>query len=256
MLHGRFHCKGVLVTGAASGIGRATALRLAGEGARMALADRDGAGLADVASAIGDISGEKPECLVYDAGKSGEAAAMTQRASERLDGLDVVICNAGIYRRARFSDISGEDWALMLSVNLASVADIIRVALPSLTEKKGNVVTVASTAALQGIAYAAHYAAAKSGVVALSKSLAVEYAPSGVRFNVVCPGKVQTAIGAGLAPLEAEDASLLVRPPRLAGYAAGAEPEDIAAAIAFLASDDARFVSGSVLVADGAQNIG
>jgi NAD(P)-dependent dehydrogenase (short-subunit alcohol dehydrogenase family) len=251
----RFDGKAVLVTGAASGIGRATALRLAGEGARLAIADRDGAGLAEVAESL-RRTGAAVELQVYDAADGEASARMAETAAAVLGGLDCVVCNAGIYRRAHFADIAPADWELLFAVNLTSVYRIVQAALPRLKVSRGNVVTVASTAGIHGIAYAAHYAAAKAGIVALTKSLAVEFAPDGVRFNAVCPGRVKTAIGAGLAPLPGQDEALLVRPPKLAGRIDGGEPEDVASAIAWLASAEAAYATGSVLVVDGAQNIG
>jgi NAD(P)-dependent dehydrogenase (short-subunit alcohol dehydrogenase family) len=246
-----FQDKSVLVTGAASGIGRATARRFAREGARLALADRDAAGLAVVAREVGGAA-----TFLYDAADGEASAAMAAAASNALNGLDAVICNAGLYRRTHFADMSPADWSMMIAVNLTSVVRIVQASLPALLASRGNVVSVASTAADRGIAYAAHYAAAKAGVVALTRSLAVEFAAAGLRFNAVAPGKVKTAIGVGLAPLARQNDSLLVRAPRLAGCADGGEPDDLAGAIAFLASDDARYVSGDVLVVDGAQNIG
>ncbi len=247
----RFPGKAALVTGAASGIGRATALRLAREGARLALADRDRERLEAAARDAGAAA-----TFLYDAADGESSAAMAAAAAKALGGLDVLICNAGIYLKTHFAEMTPSDWSLVLAVNLTSVARIVQAALPSLIDSRGNVVSVASTAATAGIAYAAHYAAAKAGIVALTKSLAVEFAPRGVRFNAVAPGRVKTAITAGLAPLAGQDASLLVRPPKLAGRTDGGEPDDLAAAIAFLASDEARYVSGSLLVVDGAQNIG
>jgi len=252
----RFEGRAVLVTGAASGIGRAAALRFAEEGARVVLADRDGAGLDETAHAVRAKWGGETAALVYDAEDGDESAAMAQKAVAAFGRLDCAVCNAGIYRRAHFTDISPRDWATLFAVNLTSVVRIVQAVLPALREAVGNVVTVGSTAGLHGIAYATHYAAAKAGIIALTKSLAVEYAPAGLRFNVVCPGRVKTAIGSGLAPLENQNDALLVRPPRLAGRTDGGEPEDVAAAIVYLASHDARYVSGSVLVVDGAQNIG
>ena len=246
---GRFDGKVVLVTGAASGIGRATALRLVDEGARVMLADRDAAGLERTAEAAS--KGDAISIQVYDAADGEASAALVAQTVERFDRLDAIVCNAGIYRRDHFADIGTADWELMFQVNLTSVFRIVQKAVPYLASSHGNIVTIGSTAAIHGIAYAAHYAASKAAIVALTKSLAVEYGPSGIRFNTVCPGKVKTAIGAGLKPLEDQNEALLVRPPKLAGRTDGGEPDDLAAAIAWLASDEARYISGSVLVVDG-----
>lgn len=248
---GRFDDKVTLVTGAASGIGLATALRLQDEGARVIAADRDAAGLEALAGRIAGAS-----TLVYDAADGDASAAMAARAAEVFGRLDCVVCNAGIYRRAHFADITADDWASMVAINLSSVFRIVQALLPALRESRGSVVTLASTAAVQGIAYAAHYAAAKAAIVALTKSLAIEYASAGIRFNAVAPGRVRTSIGAGLSPLAGQDDRLLTRPVKLGGRPEGGEPADIAGVIAFLLSPDAGFVTGSLVVADGAQNLG
>jgi NAD(P)-dependent dehydrogenase (short-subunit alcohol dehydrogenase family) len=252
----RFEGKVALVTGAASGIGRAAALRLAQEGARLVVADRDEAGLAAVADYARGEHGAEIATLVYDAADGDGSAAMARAAVGALDRLDCAVCNAGIYRRGHFAEIAPEEWATVFAVNLTSVFRIVQAVFPALKATRGNVVSTASTAGIHGIAYAAHYAAAKAGIIALTKSLAVEYAPDGVRFNAICPGRVKTAMGAGIRPLPGQNETLLVRSPRLAGRTEGGEPDDLAAAIAYLASEDARYVSGSVLVVDGAQNIG
>ncbi|MBO6718452.1 MAG: SDR family oxidoreductase [Rhizobiaceae bacterium] len=249
-----FKGKVVLVTGAASGIGRATALRFLGAGADVMLADRDEPGLKEAASLAADAAHAR--WRLYDAADASASAALVGETVADFGRLDIVVCNAGIYHRAHFRNIGRGDWDRMLAINLTSVFHILQAAIPHLQAHAGNAVTVASTAGIHGIAYAAHYAAAKAGIIALTKSLAVEFGPSGIRFNTVCPGKVKTSIGVGLEPLENQSEGLLVRPPKLAGHADGGEPDDLAAAITWLASDEARYVSGTVLVVDGAQNIG
>lgn len=251
----RFVGKVALVTGAASGIGRATAVRLAEEGASIVLADVNEAGLTEVAARI-DAVGGKAHICIYDAANGNASAAMADEAATVFGKLDVLVVNAGIYRRAHFTDISADDWMSLYNINLFSAVRIIQASIPALQQTRGNVVATSSTSALHGIAYAAHYASSKAALIALIKSLAVEYSAAGIRFNAICPGKVNTGMGAAVAALEGQDPALIVRQPRLAGCTDGGMPEDIAASIAYLASDDARYVSGSVLVVDGAQNIG
>ncbi|GGA63348.1 3-oxoacyl-ACP reductase [Nitratireductor aestuarii] len=251
----RFEGKAALVTGAASGIGRATAVRLAEEGASVILADVNADGLAKVCEAI-SAAGGTAKHLIYDAADGDASAAMAEQAASLFGKLDVVVCNAGIYRRNHFTEISAADWSFLYSVNLFSAVRIMQATIPHLRKTKGNVVATSSTSAIHGIAYAAHYASAKAAIIALIKSLAVEYSGSGIRFNAICPGKVNTGMGAAVAALEGQDPALIVRQPKLAGRTEGGTPEDLAASIAYLASDDARYVTGSVLVVDGAQNIG
>jgi meso-butanediol dehydrogenase/(S,S)-butanediol dehydrogenase/diacetyl reductase len=247
----RFVGKVALVTGAASGIGRATALRVASEGARIVAADRDRAGLDAL---LAELPGAR--VLVYDAADGEASAAMTREAAAAFGRLDGLVCNAGIYRRAHFADIAPADWHALLSVNLTSVFRIIQAALPALRESRGAVVATSSTSAEHGIAYAAPYSVAKAGITALMKSLAIEFASAGIRFNAVAPGRVKTAIGAGLKPLEGADERLATRANKLAGRMEGGEPEDIAGVIAFLLSDDSAYVTGALLTADGAQHLG
>jgi len=255
MMLQRFGGKAVLVTGAASGIGRAVALRIAGEGGLMLLADRNLEGAAETARAIAELGGVA-ETIGYDAMADGESAAIVDEAIAVHGRLDAVLNIAGVYQRAHFEDLAAAEWSRVIQINLTSLFEIAQRALPALIESGGTIVNTASIAALDGLAYAAPYAAAKAGVIALSKSLAAEFAHRGVRCNVVCPGRVRTEIAVGLVPVEGARPELLSRPPRLLGMEQGAAAEDVAAAYAFLASDDAKFVSGAVLAVDGAVRAG
>lgn len=251
----RFENRRVIVTGAASGIGRAVAERLAREGGDVRLADRNIAGLAEVAGGIA-AAGGRATTQPYDAAIPGDGVRMVSAALEAVPRLDAVLNIAGIYRRAHFAETSTADWDLVLRINLTSVFEICQAALPALIGTRGAIVNTASTAGLRGIAYAAPYAAAKAGVIALSQSLAAEVAHRGVRVNVVAPGRVRTAIAAGLAPVAGARAELAVHPAKLLDLEAGAEPADIAGTYAWLASPDAAFVSGEVTVVDGAHGVG
>ncbi|MDO8358666.1 MAG: SDR family NAD(P)-dependent oxidoreductase [Devosia sp.] len=251
----RFDGRAVLVTGAASGIGRAVAVRIAAEGGRMILADRSADGVAETATSIEHLGGSAA-CLRYDALSDDETAAMVDAAIAVHDGLDAVLNIAGVYHRGHFETLSPADWRRILTINLDSAFLIAQRALLALTRSGGNIVNTASIAGLDGLAYAAPYAAAKAGIIGLTKSLAAEFAHRGVRCNVVCPGRVITAIATGLQAVEDARPDLLSRLPRLLGLKQGARPEDLAGAYAFLASDDARFVSGAVLVVDGAVQAG
>lgn len=248
----RFEGRVVLLTGAASGIGRAVALRLASEGATLVLADRDSQGLADTAQ---DTGGETAT-LSYDAAVAGASTAMLEQAVKAYGRLDVVINIAGIYRRQHADQVTLEDWAEMIQVDLTSVFEICQAALPALTQSRGCIVNTASTAATRGIAYAVHYATAKAGVVGMTQALATEWAPRGIRANVVVPGRVRTSIARDLPPLSRAPDIAKTHDPALPGLSLGAEPSDIAGIYAYLASSDAAFVTGAVHVADGGAGLG
>ncbi len=251
----RFEDRAVLITGAASGIGRAVAVRLGLEGAQLVLADRDPGGLKTVADAlVGPGGPARP--IVYDAASAASSAEMVEAAIDVHGRLDAVLNIAGIYRRSHFADTALDDWERMLAINLTSVFVITQKALPALIRTRGAIVNTGSTAGLDGIAYAPAYAASKAAVINLTKSVAAEHAHLGVRANVVCPGRVKTAIGAGLRPLADLRPELANHPARLLGLEDGAPPEDLAGAYAYLASDDAAYVSGTVLLADGAKSAG
>lgn len=238
------------MTGAASGIGRAVAERLAAQGARLALADINKAGLAAIAGSMG------APALPYDAAAPGSAGPMVRQAGEALGGLDAVINVAGVYARAHAGEMPRDQWARVLQINLSSAFEIAQASLPCLAKTQGALILTGSTAGLKGIAYASAYAAAKAGLVGLAKSLATEWAHLGVRVNLVAPGRVRTNIAAALPPLPDARPDLQRHAPRLPDFEEGAAPEEIAGLYAFLCSQDARFMTGEVLVADGGNMVG
>lgn len=242
----RFDGRSVLITGAASGIGRATALRLAEEGASLVLADRDEAGLAQTAEACdGAGAVHTRTCDVSD---EASVAALVAGAVEDLGGLDVLCNVAGILAFADFRSTTLEQWNRILAVNLTGTFLVCREALPHLLERSGNIVNTASTAALAGHPWTAPYSASKGGVLALSLTLAVEFGKLGVRCNVVAPGSIETPIQEAFRLPEGADAKLLHRIMALDRMRG---PETVAGAIAFLASEDGAHVNGEVLRVDG-----
>lgn len=246
----RLRGKVVLITGAAGGIGRATARRMAGEGAILALADRDMAGV----RATAELVGGNPALFEYDAADGASSASIVDAALAahgRLDG----VCNiAGVFAKGHLTQTPADEWERILRINLTSVFHIVQRALPALVETRGAIANTSSIAGLDGLAYAVSYAAAKAGVISLTKTVAIEFSAKGVRCNVVCPGGVRTAMG-GSAPLPDADPDLAIRRSRLPGIDGLGDPDDIAAAFAYLVSDDARYVSGAVLTVDGAQHL-
>lgn len=239
----RYAGRVALVTGASSGIGLATAMRLVADGALVACADvrPNGAG-----ERLGSAGLDIP-LDVTDEGAVRDAVAEVVGWAGRLD---LVVNAAGVASFAHTTDVEWREWQRLLEVNLTGPFLVIREALPHLLESRGAVVNVASLAGVRGWRYSAAYSASKGGLVALTRSLAVEYAKAGVRFACVCPGSVDTPLRAALEPVPDADPDLLAHGRALVDPPV-ADPEEIAAAIAYLGSKEARFATGAVLRMDG-----
>lgn len=236
-----------LVTGAGSGIGRATALRLAREGAHVLCLDRASDLATGTAEAVRSAGGSAQAAVADVADRASIDGALGTLAPDRLD---LVANVAGIARTVDTAAETGAEWTRILDVDLSGVFHVTQATLPLLLREGGAVVNVASIAALGGRPYLAAYSAAKGGVVALTRSLAVEFAHRGVRFCCVCPGSVATPLAAGLQPPADAVAELLARGRSLLPQER-ATSDEVAAAIAYLGSNEARFATGTVLVLDG-----
>ena len=247
---GRFRGVAALVSGAASGIGRATAVRLASEGADLVVTDVDGAGLAATVELCAEANGGGQRVLPRVADVSDEAAVrdLVAAAAGELGRLDVLCNVAGILAFEDFRHTTLEQWERILSVNLTGTFLMCREALPHLLEAGGNIVNVASTAALAGHPWTAPYSASKGGIVALTLTLAVEFGKQGVRANAVAPGSIETPIQEAFRLPEGADAKLLHR---IMALDRPRGPETVAGAIAFLASSDGAHVNGEVIRVDG-----
>lgn len=246
----RFEDKVALVTGAASGIGLATMQRLAQEGARVYACDINTAPLEREAAALRESGAEvlTRELDVTDDAGCEAAVAECLAQFGRLD----ILCNiAGMVCTGHFTDLSPGQWRRVMDVNANSVFVLSHAAMPHLLESGGNIVNIASTAALAGLPYNSAYCASKAAVLQFSKALATEYAGRGVRVNAVCPGAVNTPLVKNAQAPEGADMALFQRMfPLTPSFS---EPGEIAAAVAYLASAEARFVTGSALVIDGGQ---
>ncbi|MDB5397751.1 MAG: family oxidoreductase [Rhodospirillales bacterium] len=252
----RFDGKAALVTGAASGIGRATARRLGSEGASLALADINIEGAETVAKVIRAEYGVAVTAIQFDAAQPASCRDMVDKSVAALGRLDVLMNIAGIFDWNHFTDFPDEAWDQIIGVDLSSLFHISKRAMPHLVESKGNIVNASSTAGIKGQAYCAAYCAAKHGVVGLTKSLSIEYAAKGVRVNAVCPGGIATALSDKVTWVETFDIQLLSLLNSKMNGGAMAEPEEVAAIFAYLASDEGRYITGATFAIDGGQLAG
>lgn len=254
----RFQGKRALVTGGASGIGRATAERLGAEGAALVLADYNVDGAREVAEAIATTHGVKTHAVQFDAAVPQSCRDMVDAAVAALGGIDVLCNVAGIMDWGAFCEFSEASWERMMRINLSSVFYITQRAMPHLIQSKGNVVSISSASGLTGIPYTTAYSAAKAAVIAMTKSIAVEFAEVGVRANAIAPGGVNTPMHSRSTDPVGVDQSMVSKVAARHSPKMGhlLEPEDIAAAVAHLASDEARYVTGIVHIVDGGQLAG
>jgi meso-butanediol dehydrogenase / (S,S)-butanediol dehydrogenase / diacetyl reductase len=239
----RFDGRVALVTGAGSGIGRAVVLRLSEEGARVLAVDV-------VEERLAEVRGHAPDLIVGHAADIADPAACAAAigvAIEAFGRLDVLANVAGIFHAGRFADHTHEQYRRVLAVNLDGPFFLSQAAMPHLLEAAGNIVNVVSNSAIQGVPYASAYATSKGGLLQLTRALAVEYLKQPLRVNAVAPAGTRTnlALNASFPPdMDIELVS------RMGGHRGIAEPDDIAAVVAFLASDEARAVTGAVYTVD------
>lgn len=244
-----------IVTGGGSGIGRATAERLATEGAAVGVVDVRPGAAEDVAAKI-VADGGSAIGIVGDVGDEASVDAATAAVVAAFGGLDTVVACAGLAYPGTTHGMGLEAWETMLRVNLTGVFLTVRSAVPHLLEAgRGSIVTIGSTASLVAAGQSSAYDASKGGVLQFTRAVAVEYVDHGIRANCVCPGFVATGLGANTRAItDQADISGRLRPPadRLdVPMSRAADPGEIAAAVAFLCSDDASFVTGVALPVDG-----
>lgn len=248
----RFAGKRVLLTGAASGMGRASALRFGSEGARVMCADINGDGAAETAAMINDAGGTAFHRQI-DVTDPGQCQALVATTVENFGGLDVLGNIAGVGGTRPVEDETVDHWKLVMDVNINGLFFLSQAALPHLLESSGNIVNIASNAGLRGQAYMSAYCASKHAVIGLTRTMALEFGRRGLRVNAICPGGTKTAFLSGFGLPEGADLDLLTR----GGYQEKmAEPSDIASVVCFVASNDASRMNGSIVAVDGGEVAG
>jgi meso-butanediol dehydrogenase/(S,S)-butanediol dehydrogenase/diacetyl reductase len=250
---GRLGNRSAAITGAAGGIGLATARAFVAEGARVALIDRDDAALRAAVSALGPGSSEAVLPLQADITEPEAVEKAFARIREQFGRLEILVNNAAARAYGNLSDASAESWGAVLDVNLLAAANCVRAALPMLRRSgAGAIVNVSSAFALIGRRGMGQYDASKAALVAMTRVLAAEEAPHGVRVNAVCPGSVLTTFTLGRAAARGMSEEELTRrgmvPCLLNRWA---QPEEVAYPILWLASSEASFITGAVLPVDG-----
>jgi 3-oxoacyl-[acyl-carrier protein] reductase len=238
----RFENRAAVVTGGASGIGRAIAEALVAEGAKVAIVDIDEARAKAVASETGSSV-----AIQADVAQPEDATRLAASAAAQLGGIDILIHSAGVGAERTFLETSPEDWRRIIDIDLSGTFYTCQAVARVMAERRyGRIVTLASTAGIRGGSGRAAYGAAKGGVITLTKVMAVELAPFGITANTLAPGAIETEL-----------VKKMHSPETRVVYRAGIPmdrygvPEEVAAAALFLASEEARYVSGSVLAVDG-----
>lgn len=243
----RFTDKVVLVTGAGSGIGRAAVERLASEGGSIFCTDINQQGLDELVTAITG-KGEQATAYAFDISSEEQVNACVQACVDRYGKLDAVVNMAGILSFDTTHELALSKWQRLLDVNLTGTFLLCKASLPHLLETRGSITNAASTSALAGLPSGMAYSATKGGVLAMTRSIAVEYAKRGVRANCVCPGDIKTNMVDGISFPDDYDWDQI---PRISSLSGALGPEVVAGVIAMLASDDGIHITGEDIRVDG-----
>lgn len=242
-----------LVTGGGNGIGRAIALRLAEEGADIALVDIDAAGMAATAKAV-EALGRRAACEPADVGDPAQAGRAAGALETRLGAPDVLVNNAGIVRLAAVLDTAPEDWRETMRVNAEGVLNFCRAVVPGMVaRRRGSVVNLSSWLGKAGRPFFGMYGASKAAVIALTQSLALEVAGAGVRVNAVCPGLIEGTPMRASAEAQSQKLGMAAAKDRIASIPLrrAGTPEDVARVVAFLASEESAYMTGQALNVTG-----
>ena len=243
----RFTDKVVFVTGAGSGIGKASALRLAAEGGAVFCVDLNREAVEATAAEIVAAGGEAT-ARVCDVSDEASVQDSVDACISRYGSLHGLVNMAGILRFDDTEQLQTGDWQKLIAINLTGTMFLCRAVLPHLVQTKGSIVNAASTAALSGLPCGLAYSASKGGVLAMTRSIAVEYAKRGVRANCVCPGDINTGMTDGIKFPKTMDFELM---PRIMSLTGAKAPEVVAGVIAMLVSDDGIHITGEDIRVDG-----
>lgn len=243
----RFEDKIVLVTGAGSGIGKASAQRIAQEGGSVFCVDLNAAAVEATATEISAAGGEATS-HVCDVSDETSVQACIEVCIARYGSLYGLVNMAGILRFDDTAELKTGDWQNVIDINLTGTMFLCRAVLPHLLETRGSIVNAASTASLAGLPCGVAYSASKGGVLAMTRSIAVEYAKRGVRANCICPGDINTGMTDNIGFPESMDFDLL---PRIMSLSGAKGPEVVAGLIAMLASEDGVHITGEEVRVDG-----
>ena len=243
--------KTIIVTGGGGGIGGATCKRLAQEGAKLAVLDRDLGAAQKTAAQITEAGGTAL-ALACDITQRTDIDAALAQIEAQLGPVDVLVNNAGWDVFKPFTQTNEQEWERLIAINLTGALHMHHAVLPRMVERRaGRIVNIASDAARVGSSGEAVYAACKGGLVSFSKTIAREHARHGISVNVVCPGPTETALFAGFADAAPNPEKLREAFVRAIPLGRMGQPQDLAGAIAFFASDDAGFITGQVLSVSG-----
>ncbi len=245
----RFEGKKVVITGAASGVGRATADRIAEEGGEVALMDINAEGVEKAAAEVAEKYGVKTKAYTVDVTNGEQVTSAIDQAAEDFEGFTTLLHIAGILKTFHTHEMEFEDWNRIIDVNLHGTFRVNRAALPHLLKNRFSaIVNMCSTSAIGSHPWMSAYAASKGGVLSFTRALYIEYVKQGLRANCVVGGGIATPLHAEFKAPQGADMDLLKG---AMPYGSFAKPKHAASVIAFLASDDARFVNGTEVRADG-----
>jgi 3-oxoacyl-[acyl-carrier protein] reductase len=254
---GRYDGRVVVITGAARGIGFGTAQRFASEGASIAILDLDEAAASEAAGKVGLAEGAKAVGIGCDVSDTASAEAAVERVVSELGGIHVLVNNAGVTRDNLLFKMTEDDWDLVMGVHLKGAFNMTRAAQKHFVEQKyGKILNLSSVSAL-GNRGQANYSAAKMGIQGFTRTLGIELGPFGINANAIAPGFIATEMTDATArrlKMDVEEFRKLnaeANPVRRVGF-----PEDIAAAAAFLCSDEASYITGQTLYVDGGAKLG